>query len=220
MDIVFRKDGSVNSSQDRGYVLIPNYRPSVPITITFETDGGSSIDPIQMMSGNKITKPTDPTKIDWYFGGWYSDSGLTKAWNFDTIVYENTTLYAKWKDTPEPEFWIDGYGFVQDAIVSANGYSISGPIAIPSSHTITWSWGKSRSIDYHLQELDENLNYLSYWGSGSDSSTDIGIRTLPSWDYPSQVKYVRFTAITDDKEYCYVKDNVTGQYLWKGSNVK
>lgn len=75
---------------------------NLTITITFEINGGSEIVPIQMISGNKIAKPTDPTKTDWYFGGWYSDSGLTQRWNFDTIVYDDMTLYAKWRDTDFP----------------------------------------------------------------------------------------------------------------------
>ena len=77
IDVCYRKDGSVDSNQDRGYVLIDNPIPPHQVTITFETNGGSEIAPIQMMSGNKITKPTDPTKTDWYFDGWYSDSELT-----------------------------------------------------------------------------------------------------------------------------------------------
>ena len=102
IEILFRKDGSVNSNQDRGYVLIPKIKLQVPITISFETNGGSAIEPIQMMSGNKITKPSDPTKADWYFSGWYSDSDLTQSWNFNTVVYEDMTLYAKWRDTALP----------------------------------------------------------------------------------------------------------------------
>ena len=102
IEILFRKDGSVNSNQDRGYVLIPKIKLQVPITISFETNGGSAIEPIQMMSGNKITKPSNPTKTDWYFDGWYSDSDLTQIWNFNTVVYEDMTLYAKWRDTELP----------------------------------------------------------------------------------------------------------------------
>ena len=35
--------------------------------------------------------------------GWYSDSSLTTAWNFDTEIFNDTTLYAKWTPVAEPD---------------------------------------------------------------------------------------------------------------------
>ena len=35
--------------------------------------------------------------------GWYSDSSLTTAWNFDTEISNDTTLYAKWTPVAEPD---------------------------------------------------------------------------------------------------------------------
>lgn len=71
-------------------------------TITFETNGGSKIDPIQIGEGFLLKKPQDPTKTDHAFVGWYTDTNLTKAYDFDDAVVGNMTLYAKWeKTTPE-----------------------------------------------------------------------------------------------------------------------
>lgn len=39
-------------------------------TITFDTDGGSTIDPITLNYGATITAPAAPTKEDWEFNGW------------------------------------------------------------------------------------------------------------------------------------------------------
>ncbi|MCM1368472.1 MAG: InlB B-repeat-containing protein [Roseburia sp.] len=66
------------------------------VTVTFNSNGGSSVDEQTIAEGGKATKPTDPTKDNYNFGGWYSDSALTKAFDFDTAVTANTTLYAKW----------------------------------------------------------------------------------------------------------------------------
>ncbi len=71
-------------------------------TITFETNGGSKIDPIQIGEGFILKKPQDPTKADHAFAGWYTDTNLTKAYDFADAVVGNMTLYAKWeKTTPE-----------------------------------------------------------------------------------------------------------------------
>ena len=59
-------------------------------TITFDTDGGSKIDPITQNYGTKITGPKDPTKTGYTFGGW--DKTIP-----GTMPAENVTVTAKWK---------------------------------------------------------------------------------------------------------------------------
>ena len=70
-------------------------------TVTFETNGGSSADSQTIDYGGKAVRPADPTKESsvsevFTFAGWFSDAGLTAAYDFDTPVHGNLTLYAKW----------------------------------------------------------------------------------------------------------------------------
>ncbi len=65
-------------------------------TVGFNTNGGGSVASQTVASGDKATKPSDPTKRGYTFGGWYTDSGLTSAFDFNTAITENKTLYAKW----------------------------------------------------------------------------------------------------------------------------
>jgi uncharacterized repeat protein (TIGR02543 family) len=67
-------------------------------TISFDSNGGSSVTAITQDYGTVVTEPTDPTKADYTFGGWYSDSELTSAYTFSTMPAENITLYAKWNE--------------------------------------------------------------------------------------------------------------------------
>lgn len=70
---------------------------STECSIKFETNGGSKIDPIKAIYGEKLVKPEDPTREGMYLVGWYTDIHLSKEWNFDTdTVRGNMTLYAKW----------------------------------------------------------------------------------------------------------------------------
>ena len=65
-------------------------------TISFESNGGSSVASITKPYGEAVTAPTDPTREDYRFAGWYSDSTLTTLYSFTTMPKENITLYAKW----------------------------------------------------------------------------------------------------------------------------
>ncbi len=58
-------------------------------TITFDTDGGSKIDPITIAYGGAVTLPSNPTKTGYAFAGW--DGEIP-----ETMPAENITLKAKW----------------------------------------------------------------------------------------------------------------------------
>ena len=66
-------------------------------TVTFNSQGGSAVSLQTVNHGGKVTKPTNPTRTGYTFGGWYKESGCTNAWDFATdTVISNVTLYAKW----------------------------------------------------------------------------------------------------------------------------
>lgn len=66
-------------------------------TVTFNTDGGSAVDPQTIEENGKVTKPADPTKDSATFDGWYKEDTFTTAWDFDNdVITEDTTIYAKW----------------------------------------------------------------------------------------------------------------------------
>ena len=66
-------------------------------TVTFDSNGGSTVKAQTVRSGAKASKPADPAKSGYLFKGWCSDKSLTKAYNFNSTVRSNLTLYAKWE---------------------------------------------------------------------------------------------------------------------------
>lgn len=79
---------------------------TVSYTVTFDTQGGSEVASKSVTSGNSAAKPEDPTKDGYVFEGWFTDKACTEAYDFDSKVTKNITLYAKWTEettqTPEP----------------------------------------------------------------------------------------------------------------------
>jgi len=65
-------------------------------TVTFETNGGSTIASVKVTAGSMFAKPKDPTKSDCYFAGWYKDAAFKNAYAFNESVNGNITIYAKW----------------------------------------------------------------------------------------------------------------------------
>ena len=65
-------------------------------TVTFEISGGSAVDPVTVDAGSTVTKPADPTKSGYTFGGWYMENTYENPYDFHAAVTGSLTLYAKW----------------------------------------------------------------------------------------------------------------------------
>lgn len=64
--------------------------------ITFQTNGGSQIEPQYVKYGRLVTRPADdPTRTGYLFDGWYLGSELFPFNSYQ--VYDNLTLLAHWK---------------------------------------------------------------------------------------------------------------------------
>ena len=71
-------------------------------TLTFETNGGSTIDPVTVRHGNAVARPADPTKDKYTFIGWYADPEFTEEYDFATVLEADKTIYAKFELTSTP----------------------------------------------------------------------------------------------------------------------
>ena len=65
------------------------------VTVSYDTDGGSAVNPETVLQGNTVTEPTT-TRDHATFDGWYTDKTYQTKWNFNEPVNEDMTLYAKW----------------------------------------------------------------------------------------------------------------------------
>ncbi len=78
-------------------------------TVTFDSKNGSTAEIKTVNHGNKVERPTNPTKAateaeTYTFDNWYTstDGGTTlseSAFDFDTAIEGDITLYAKWTAT-------------------------------------------------------------------------------------------------------------------------
>ena len=92
-----------NASVKGSITLYAKWAPN-RYTVTFNSNGGTSVKAQSVTYGAKASKPADPTKSGFYFKGWYADKGLTRAFDFSSAVKGNLTLYAKWEQMPPTSF--------------------------------------------------------------------------------------------------------------------
>ena len=93
--------------------------------ITFDSDGGSEIQSIEIQKGTKISKPNDPVKEGYLFNGWYLND---EKWSFiGYTVTEDMTLKAKWDEKEYTMIFIS-----DNNIISEKKYKFNSPIDVPN----------------------------------------------------------------------------------------
>lgn len=124
------------------YEILSGIAPAT-YTVTFNANGhGTAPQALSVLSGNKITRPADPTETGFAFGGWYKEAACTNAWSFDTdTVTENTTLYAKWTEAFHTvTFHANGHGTAPDAQRIREGDKVTKPTDLTAQGFMFRGW--------------------------------------------------------------------------------
>jgi len=70
-------------------------------TVTFNSNGGSSVSNVVVLENDLLAPPPVPTKSGCTFIGWFKESSLINRWDFAVDrVTRSMTLYAGWIQTP------------------------------------------------------------------------------------------------------------------------
>ena len=147
-------------------------------TITFNTDGGSSVSSVKVKDGEKVAKPsTNPTKEGYTFKHWSTTKGGSE-YDFSTAVSGNLTLYAVWEENaPEPVTtytvtFVTGEGGspVQNQTVNA-GAKATKPTTNPTKNGYTfkyWSTTENGSEYDFNTAVNKNLTLYAVWEENND----------------------------------------------------
>ena len=126
-------------------------------TITFNTDGGSAIDPIMQNYGTTINAPADPTKTGYTFTGWSSALPAT-------MPAENLTVTAQWTVNQYTITFDTAGGSAIGPITQDYGTAINAPAApTKAGYTfIGWSPELPATMPAHNMALTAQWRINSY----------------------------------------------------------
>lgn len=105
---------------------------STKYTLAWDSNGGSSLSGTysngEIEAGAAITKPSNPTKSNYTFGGWFTNNDGTGDEAGSTMPEANTTYYAKWTQTVtlNANTSYNGSGSNTTASATWNGTSLTG----------------------------------------------------------------------------------------------
>ena len=138
--------------------------------------------------GDTATKPDDPTRTNYAFGGWYTDEKCTAEWDFDNNkMYADTTLYAKWtlitwtvsfKKDPNSSYSYEEKVVTQGEKVTAptnpayTGYAFKGWFT-DTQLTKTYDFSKPVMSDLTLYaKITPNMYTITFNANGGECSVN------------------------------------------------
>lgn len=129
-------------------------------TVTFETNGGSAIDPIIVNNENLSAIPVAPTKEGYTFAGWYLDPELQNNAEEALSAKSSTDIkvYAKWiKKTYTVNFLANKGTLVSGEIQQTieHGNAATAPVFTKVGHTLSW--------DKAFDNITSNTTITAVW---------------------------------------------------------
>lgn len=97
--------GVVTEYNSNPQLQITNIEKLTQYTVTFETNGGTAVPSQNVLAGQTLEQPANPSKAsdeeyNYTFAGWYDNQELTGSpYDFASAVNSSFTLYAKWDQT-------------------------------------------------------------------------------------------------------------------------
>lgn len=88
-------------------------------TIVFNSNGGSTYSPLQVKRDQFLPNTYNPTRANYSFAGWFTDSDFQTPFSFTTGITSNLNLFANWLEIIHP--LIDLEDYVVDYIVTNLG---------------------------------------------------------------------------------------------------
>lgn len=139
-------------------------------TVTFDVNGhGTAPAPQTVDIGTKAVRPTDPAQTGWRFDGWYTDKDCTAAYDFDSVVTDNITLYAKWVKTVTVTYHVGSYGTAPASQTVDAGKKFTRPADPVDSRAIFQGWytDENYTTAYDFgSAVETDLNLYAKWKDG------------------------------------------------------
>ncbi len=147
-------------------------------TVTFDTNGGTNVAAVEVESGAVMTQPTDPTQEGFVFAGWFTDSALTSAYDFDSEVTEDFMLYADWTELAVGTFLVtfdaDGGSYVNSVVITED--EVVPEPADPTRDGYNFvEWQLEGSAYNFTTPITGNITLVAEWAIATPGITDTEI---------------------------------------------
>ena len=217
-----------NTKIKKDYTLIAKYIRIY--TVSFDSDGGTEVEPQSIKSGKLASKPTNPKKSGYYFDGWYV--GSTK-FDFNTTIKKDYILKARWIPKYTVTFDTNGGSSISPKTVR-EGKTVSEPSPTKSGYIVDYWTLDGNKYDFNTK-VTNDITLKAVWIKGytvtfdSNGGTDVASQKVKSGSKatkpsdPTKKNYVFKEWQLNGEKYDFntkVTKNITLKAAWTASTYK
>lgn len=180
-------------------------------TVTFNSNGGSSVSSQTITEGNKVSKPANPTRNDYTFTGWTLNGN---TYDFNCAVYSNLTLVANWIENAKAQYTItfDSNG---GSSVSSQTVTEGSKVSEPSNPTKDGYNFKGWLLNGNTYDFNSSVNgNLTLVAKWNQKTYTIKVSSVDQYS-PDRI----LTVYEDGKQISVSAIKYNGTTLCSGSNL-
>ena len=176
---------------------------AINYTVTFESNGGTTVNQIMAAYGTLIAEPVSPGKLGYTFAGWYKEGALATLWNFASdVVVGNITLYAKWTILEYTVTFECSGGTAVSPISATHGATITEPTPPVRTGFIFRGWFKEMSLtnvwDFINDVVLSDITLYANWVKDNDAVSELNPITVQFYPNPVQTNlYIQSSSIIE-----------------------
>ena len=143
--------------------------------ISFDTDGGSEIEPLRVKAGDYASKPDNPTKRGYVFKNWYLN-GKVFSWNFR--ITSNVELKAMWTALKSLKITFDSKGGTSVSPIEVyKGETVELPIPTKAGYVFGgWYYGRTRYTDN--TKINASVKLTASWLTTDEANAQSAVASI------------------------------------------
>ncbi|HZK39558.1 MAG TPA: InlB B-repeat-containing protein [Clostridia bacterium] len=184
------------------------YYTANPYVVSFQSNGGTTVNPITAGFNTNVTKPANPTKVNYTFAGWFLDEACSQAVSWPLRMPLNgTTLYAGWNLVPTTLTFNSNNGTAVAPVTVTPGTAISMPTAptrdnygfdgwyydIAFTQPVSWPIVLSFTNITVYAKWTINQYTIHYDSNGGTSLSSVTVIPNTAVNLPSQPEKIGYT---------------------------
>jgi len=169
-------------------------------TVTFNSNGGSSVTPQIIRVGEKATKPENPVKEDRTFFAWYKNEELTETFDFvNETITGDITLYAGWT--------VYVYAHTYNATTDETNTNTAGIFKLNAQEAelVNQAIGILEGTELTLTAIPKEGYRFVEWRSGTTDGTVVSTNEAYTFDASNMTLY----AVFEEETYITTVNNGT-----------
>ena len=138
--------------------------------VTFNSQGGTAVEPQNIIEGRRVTRPENPTFRGHSLAGWFTAGDV--EWNFDVdVVTSALTLYARWDALPSFTVTFDTRGgSAISPVVVFEGETLTRPADPTREEHVFIGWFTGDDVEWNFDDyIVSNLTLYAEWRSRPDN---------------------------------------------------